>query len=181
MTRTYGSLMAGMAVAVAVVVGMSRPSDPRPSVDSPGGAKMQVGESEDLPDHPPRKLPRPAADAPRSRLGGLPAPVESPYLAGSAENEDWIEERTAELDDLAWFEDAESLGKIQAELLNPLAEIRAAALAAIVSFGSRDSIPILEAVAGRSRDSLEQKALGDAIEHLKLPTVIEELERPSAD
>ena len=180
MKQAYGSLIAGLAVAVAVVVVLFRPSDPRPSVDSAVGAKSRVGWAETS-DHPPRKLPRPAADAPRSRLAGLPAPVESPYLAGSAENEDWIEARTAELDDLAWFEDAESLGKIQAELLNPLPEIRAAALAAIVSFGSRDSIPILEAVAGRTRDSLEQKALGDAIEHLKLPTVIEELERPSAD
>ena len=181
MKQAYGSLIAGLAVAVAVVVVLFWPSDPPPGVDSAVGAKSRVGWAENLPDQPPRKLPRPAADAPRSRLAGLPAPVESPYLAGSAENEDWIEARTAELDDLAWFEDAESLGKIQAELLNPLPEIRAAALAAIVSFGSRDSIPILEAVAGRTRDSLEQKALGDAIEHLKLPTVIEELERPAAD
>jgi hypothetical protein len=119
---------------------------------------------------------RPPADAPRSRLADLLPPVESPFLAGSSENDGWIEARAAELDDLAWFDDAESLAKIQAELQNPLPEIRAAALAAIVGFGSRESIPILEAVAGRARDPFEQKALGEAIDYLQLPTAIEQLE-----
>jgi HEAT repeat protein len=176
MTRTHGSLIAGLAAAVAVWVVISRPPDPPPSEGATLGANARPRAAADSPDPHPRKLLRPPANAPRSRLADLPPPVESPFLAGSLKNDGWIETRTAELDDLAWFEDAESLAKIQAELQNPLPEIRAAALAAIVAFGDRESIPILEAVAGRTRDPLEQKALGEAIDYLKLPTLIEQLE-----
>jgi hypothetical protein len=109
-------------------------------------------------------------------LPELPPPVDSPYPPAAAESEEWIAGRVAELDRLAWFDDSESLHKILSELRNPLPEIRAAALAATLAFSSRESIPYLEAIARETRDPQEQKALTDAIEHLKLPTLIEELE-----
>ncbi|MEX1116924.1 MAG: hypothetical protein WEB53_16880 [Akkermansiaceae bacterium] len=175
MTRTHGSLIAVLAAAVAVWVVLSRPPDP-PPVEGASRGNARPRAAADLSDSQSRKMLRPPAGAPRSRLADLPPPVESPFLAGSPENDGWVEGRAAELDDLAWFDDAESLAKIQAELQNPLPEIRAAALAAIVASGSRESVPILEAVAGRARDPLEQKALGEAIDYLQLPTAIEQLE-----
>ena len=118
----------------------------------------------------PRRPPSPELE----KLPDLPAPIVSPHPTGDAANQEWIEKRTDELDDLAWFDDPESLGKILTELRNPLPEIRAAALKATRDFGSRDAIPYLEAISLDSADPLEQKAIHDLIEHLKIPTLIEE-------
>ena len=108
------------------------------------------------------------------KLPELPAPIVSPNPPGSAADQEWIEKRIDELDDLAWFDDRESLGKILTELRNPLPEIRAAALKATRDFGSRDAIPYLEAISQDSADPLEKKAIEDLIEHLKIPTLLEE-------
>ncbi len=118
----------------------------------------------------PRRPPSPALQ----KLSSLPDPIVSPNPPGSTANQEWIENRIDELDDLAWFDDPESLGKILTELRNPLPEIRAAALGATRDFGSRDAIPYLEALSRDSTDQLEQKALQELIEHLKLPTLLEE-------
>ncbi|MEO5914699.1 MAG: HEAT repeat domain-containing protein [Luteolibacter sp.] len=107
-------------------------------------------------------------------LPALPAPVEPPYPPGSPDNREWIDNCITRLDDLAWRDDPESLAKILAELRNPLPEIRAAALKATRAFGSRDAIPYLEAISRDTTDPLQQKALSDLIEHLNLPTVLEQ-------
>lgn len=106
----------------------------------------------------------------------IPAPSELPNPHSSPDNQDWIEKRITELDELAWRDDSESLGKILAELQNSVPEIRAAALAATRAFGSRDAIPYLDELSRDSKDPLEQKALTDLIEHLKLPTLLEQSE-----
>ena len=108
------------------------------------------------------------------KLPELPAPIVSPHSTGSDEDQEWIAKRIDELDALTWFDDFESLGKILTELRNPLPEIRAAALDATRDFGSRDAIPYLEAISSDSKEPLEQKAIQDLIEFLKLPTLLEE-------
>ena len=103
----------------------------------------------------------------------LPAPITSPHPPESPENQEWIAKRITELEALAWFEDSGSLGKIVAELRNPQPEIRAAALEATREFGSRDAIPYLEAISRTADDLLEQRAIADLVEFLKLPTLLE--------
>ncbi len=125
-------------------------------------------------------MPRRNAAAPSlSRLPDLPPAIQSPHPIGSPENQDWITKRIDELAALAWEDDPESLGKILAELRNPLPEIRTAALEAIRNFDSRDAIPYLEAIARDTADPLEQKNLTDTVERLRLPTLVEHLDSPS--
>ena len=107
---------------------------------------------------------------------GLPEPARSPHSPGSVADSEWIAARIAAISDLAWFDDTSSLQKILSELRSPLPQIRAAALDATRAFGSRDAIPYLVNRAAETGDLVEQKALIDLIEHLKLPTVIEQLE-----
>ena len=101
-----------------------------------------------------------------------------PYPADSPEYQDWITTRIANLNALAWYDDADSLHRILAELSNPLPEIRAAALTATIAFGSRDAIPRLEQLAAQSGDPKQQQALTDAIAYLKQPTLLEKLDPP---
>jgi hypothetical protein len=111
-----------------------------------------------------------------TKLPEIPAPILSPHLVGTAENQKWIDERKEQLSDLSWFDDSDSLSKILAELQNPLSEIRAAALSAVRDFGSRDAVPYLQEIAAKTTDSTELKSLEKMIEHLNLPTVIEHIE-----
>lgn len=159
-----------------IIVMVSRDAESPPAAGQP--IVRQASEKPaPAPEAPASKSPRrPAATTPGG-LPELPKPVESPYPPGAAGSEEWIDSRTAELDRLAWFDDTESLHKILAELRNPLPEIRAAALAATLAYSSRESIPYLEMIARETREPQEQKALTDAVEHLKLPTMVEELER----
>jgi hypothetical protein len=107
---------------------------------------------------------------------GLPAPVPSPHPPGSLADGDWTSARIVAIHELGCFDDAASLQKILAELRNPLPQIRAAALDATRAFGSRDAIPHLAVRAAETGEPLEQMELLDLIEHLKLPTVVEQLD-----
>lgn len=120
----------------------------------------------------PRDLPVPQVSL--EMLPDLPAPILSSNPPDSTAHQEWIEKRIDELADLAWFEDQDSLAKILTELRNPLPEIRAAALGATRDFGSRDAIPYLEAFSRDSQDPLEQKAIRELIEHLNIPTFLEQ-------
>ena len=130
--------------------------------------------------------PDPPQFTPSRRLPGtlkqhppeLPAPVPPPYPADSPQHQDWIATRIADLNALAWYDDADSLHRILAELYNPLQEIQAAALTATIAFGSRDAIPCLEQLAAQSRDPKQQLALTDAIAYLRQPTLLEKLDPP---
>lgn len=114
-------------------------------------------------------------------LQELPEPARSPHSPGSVADSGWIATRIAAINDLAWFDDTSSLQKILTELRSPLPQIRAAALDATRAFGSRDAIPYLVNRAAETGDLLEQNALTDLIEHLKLPTVIEQLEEENEE
>lgn len=108
-------------------------------------------------------------------------PVPSPYSPGSTEDTEWTNARITAIHDLEWFDDAESLRKILAELRSPISEIRIAALDATRAFGSREAIPYLTTLAVETGDPLEQRALTDLIEYLKLPTLIEQLDQKSEE
>ncbi len=106
----------------------------------------------------------------------LPAPVVSPHSQGSAENQEWAEQRITELQELEWFDDFASLGKILAELRNPDPEIRKAALQAVKNSGSRDAIPYLVKAASEAREPEEPQEIRKVIEYLELPSAAEETE-----
>lgn len=115
--------------------------------------------------------------APRGpRQPDLPPREDSTHTVGSPEEQEWIARRVRELDALSWNDDVESLRKILAELTQPVPEIRAAALKATREFGSPDAIPYLEAAARQTTDALEQKAINETIEHLRIPPLVEHLD-----
>ncbi len=89
----------------------------------------------------------------------------------------FVETRVGELQDLAMQDDPDSLRQILSELANPNAQIRKAAIDAAVQFGSRDAIPDLANAADRTTDPEEKKALQDAIDYLKLPSLTEVLQQ----
>ena len=127
---------------------------------------------------------RPAVTPPHSLSGmqrKLPEPTKSPHSPGSAEDTEWTSAHIAAIHELEWFDDTESLRKILAELRSPIAEIRTAALDATRAFGSREAIPHLATRAAETGDPLEQKALNELIEYLKLPTVVEQLDQESEE
>lgn len=156
-----GTTLAAVGVFLTHQAGEAPPRSHSEPVTSPHKTKTTVTG---------RQVSRPAARQ------GLPAPVASPHPPGSPADGDWTTARIAAIHELEWFDDAASLQKILAELRNPLPQIRAAALEATRAFGSRDAIPHLTTCAAETGDLLEQKALMDLIEHLKLPTVVEELD-----
>jgi hypothetical protein len=173
--KFQGILLGGLAILAIAVVLFSRTPSTTPAPASPQKLRTaQRNVNEVDPEN--RSLSRRRADVRFESFPEIPAPISSPHLAGTSENQQWIDERKENLNDLSWFDDAESLSKILAELQNPLPEIRTAALTAVRDFGSRDAVPYLEAAAIKTADPMEKKSLEELIEHLKLPTVIEHLE-----
>lgn len=172
MNRTHATWLAGvLALAIAIVLVPRKP--PAPAVVNPAHELPTVQNSGSRPAEnrgtpPPR---RPSSTT-RKILSELPKPADVPE-----ENAPWIADRISELDRLSWFNDAESLRTILSEMRSSSPEIRAAALSATKAFSSRDSIPYLEALAAETRDPKEQKDITDAIEYLKLPTLVEELDK----
>jgi HEAT repeats len=163
MTRARGTLLAAtLLLALASVLVLRRPVDkekPQLSETRHPQAEQRVSKT---------RRP-PTGDV----LPDLPPPAEPPNPPGSPDNAGWTADRLAELEKLAWFDDAGSLEKILAELRSPLPEIRAAALAATRAFGSRDAVPYLEQIANGTSDPEERKAVADAISYLNLPTFLE--------
>ena len=104
----------------------------------------------------------------------LPKAHVSPHAEESDEHREWIDEQVEELRDLAWFfDEPDILRKVMAELRSPEPELREAAREAVINLSSRDAIPYLERAAALADAPEEQKALIDAAEYLKLPTVLE--------
>lgn len=84
-----------------------------------------------------------------------------------------ILERIATLEILGARDDSESLQQILVELKNANREVRRAALAATIQFGSRDAIPSLKEIAAQTEDAREKVEILDAIEFLELPPLSE--------
>ena len=176
MKRSNVTLLAGAALMGAAIVMIPR------KAASPVGADHLTGTTSSqqtarLPDDRSSKTPRLRTVANRQNLPELPLPVESPYSPGASENEQWIADRTAELDRLSALDDSASLKEILGELRNPLPEIQRAAMSAVRAYSSRESIPYLDQIRRETRDSADQQNLTETIEYLKLPTLVETLER----
>lgn len=167
------TLLAGAAVLAVALFALSRQG---------AGPKTAAGHSTSAQDSKEvaTSLPTPSGSRaslakPRS-LPGLPKPVEPPHVGDDAQSQTWIEARSEELDQLSSRDDSDSLNTILSELGNSEPTIRQAALAAIRSFGSRDAIPWLEKYVAATSDTAEKKALEEAVEYLRLPTMLEHLE-----
>ena len=153
-----------LLLAIAIVLSLSGPRAASPAREA---ARAVPAES--------KRASREATTVPE-----LPAPVVSPHPTGTAEHRDWMQNRGEELMNLSWMDDRASLDAILAELSNPDAEIRRAALAATLNFGSRDAIPRLQSAALAADDPREKLELENAAEHLKLPTLREVLAKRKA-
>jgi hypothetical protein len=93
---------------------------------------------------------------------GLPvSSVEEPET-----HEDYVVRRVSELMDLAMTDDRSSLASILTELSNSDAQIRSAAVTAVVQFKSPDAVPALREVYTHTEDSREKIRLIRAIEFL---------------
>jgi hypothetical protein len=110
-----------------------------------------------------------AEPAPSPSGGGMPLPRPTGPVADARSTAAQV----AALEDLAWEDDADSLKAILAELASPQAEVRAAALAATRSFGSRDAVPTLREISARTKDSAERRALEETADYLELPSLSE--------
>lgn len=103
-------------------------------------------------------------------------PVSNPGVADNSaatENENYVANRIAELEDLAMTDEASSLATIESELDSREPRIQEAAVAATIQFGSRDAIPALRAAYERLDDPGQKVNLQKAIDFLELPTLSE--------
>ncbi len=167
-------LTAGAAIivlAISLILWKSRPTaeitgHPEAEIAAPAGG-------------PPRRDAERAKTSSQPRLAdlpGLPAPERPPHPAGSAENQAWTQSRIDSLDALARETDLASLHHILAELRSPLPEIRAAALGATRDFDDPAAIPYLRAISRDTVDPLEVQAIGELIETLTLPALIDSID-----
>jgi hypothetical protein len=81
--------------------------------------------------------------------------------------DEYVTGRVAELLDLAMTDDPASLSAILAELNNPHAEIREAAVVAAVEFKSTEAVPALMDAYNRTAEPEEKLSLRKAIDFLK--------------
>ena len=159
-----------LAIGILVQQKSSPGAEPSPAAERPHVAGKSASAAEARSSNPPRETPAPGI----RDLPGLPPPALSPHPTESAEQREWIDRKTSELDDLAWYDDFESLRKILSELRSSHPEIRTSALAATRAFGSREAIPYLEAISRDTADATERQAIRDLIDHLNKPTALEQ-------
>ena len=88
----------------------------------------------------------------------------------AAEYDDYVNQRTVELEDLSMTVDAGSLITIESELDSRDPRIQAAAVSAAIQFGSRDVIPALQDASGHTDDPVQKLNIVKAIQFLELPT-----------
>jgi hypothetical protein len=171
MNRIHGKWLAGAAALIAAVALV-----PHKATKSAGKIPLTSQKVATTAAHTPGENSPPPSRRPltpsRRILSELPKPIEFPEESGPL-----VDARIAELDRLSWFNDPESMLTILSEMRSSLPEIRAAALSSIKAFSSRDSIPYLEAITAETRDPKQKEDLSEAIEYLRLPTLVEELDR----
>jgi hypothetical protein len=85
------------------------------------------------------------------------------------QHEAQVNERIAELQDLAMNNDPASLNTILSALGDSDAPVRKTAVEAAVQFGSRDAIPALQDAAAQTEDPQEKIDVLKAVEFLKIP------------
>jgi len=88
----------------------------------------------------------------------------------AANYEDYVNRRIAKLEDLGMTGDAGALVTIESELDSRDPRIQAAAVSAIIQFGSRAAIPALREAYGHTDDPAQKLRVQQAIEFLALPS-----------
>jgi hypothetical protein len=165
----------GLLVVVALVVLRPRTEPALPQVADESAAPAQTNPVLPAAAVQPAPVSTQASVTPGSDAsvvsGGVSNVVETP----ERQHEAYVERRIGELADLSAEDDSASLETILSELGNADARIRKAAVDAAVQFGSRDAIPELQEAMERTADAEEKKALAEAIEFLKLPSLTEVL------
>ena len=114
-------------------------------------------------------------------MDGLAAPgAASPDGQGGADaveerHRAAIEARIEQLGELSRQKDSASVEAILLDIRSPDKEIREAALDALMQSGNRDTIPRLADLAQQTDDPEQKRAIEEAAEFLKLPTITEVL------
>jgi hypothetical protein len=123
-----------------------------------------------------RRVPVIAGAMDATDVPGDPGPGET---EGSAEarQRTYVENRVAQLMELASQDDPASINIVLSELTNRDPEVRKAALNATLQVRSREAIPRLLEAAEQTDDPREKAAIADAIEFLKLPTLGEVMDQ----
>jgi HEAT repeat protein len=103
-----------------------------------------------------------------------PSPISQSPTDGAtpADHEAMVNERIAELNQLASSNDPHSLDAIISDFSNHDPAIRMAAVSAAIDFGSRDAIPALQNALGWTDDIKEKLEIQRAIDFLQLPSVL---------
>ncbi len=162
--RLILTVMVSAAAVLAMTIAVSIALRPNPSPPDPaaGNASASVPATRD----------NPAAPA----AGVSPGFAIQPALAtNDIDHVRFVRQRVAELNALAMKSDTTSRDIILSELQNPDKAIREGALEATIQFGDRSVLPRLQEVADQTEDADEKKALLDAIDYLKLPSLTEYL------
>jgi len=165
----WGGFLAG--VVVLFRQGGGQPEEVPPafpaSETNPGGADAHALQ---------RGLPAAAGAVDATSVATDPKPGEA---EGSAEARQraYVENRVAELMELASQDEPASLDIILSELANRDPEIRKAALEATLQVRNREAIPRLMEAAEQTDDPHEKAAIADAVEFLKLPTLGEVMDQ----
>jgi hypothetical protein len=102
-------------------------------------------------------------------------------LQPATNHEEYVEQRSAQLMELAMNDDQGSLNAILSEMTNSDSALRKAALRAAVEFDDRGVIPRLRQIASETEDPGEKKAILDAVNYLSLPTLTEYLQQHPAN
>jgi hypothetical protein len=165
-------VIASSAILLALLYlfppGMHRPADAAPApADAAEKADSQT------PDAPVDKASPPVNAPVRATIPGQNALDSNPVDAArtAQQHEARVNERIAQLQDLAMNNDPGSLNTILSALGDPDAPVRKAAVEAAIQFGSQDAIPALQDAAAQTEDPQEKIDLLKAVEFLKIPPI----------
>lgn len=158
-----GLLVAGLPFVVRPkptgLVSATMPVIPAVKAPAPGAGSSGQQVSKPLPATPENNLPDPHITI-----------ATGPDIPPPAKYEDYVNRRTAELEDLGMAGDASALFTIESELDSRDPRIQKAAVSAAIQFGSRDAIPALRQAYDHTDDPAQKLNLQKAIEFLELPS-----------
>lgn len=161
-------ILAGLVAVLLPFVSRSKhsaPDGPKAPAAVAGNAPAS-GAGRAGPGEPGPSSAAPVDDQPDSRITLDAGAASSP----ASSYEDYVNQRTAELEDLGMTGDTNALITIESELEDRDPRIQAAAVSAAIQFGSRAAIPALQEAYGHTDDPAQKLRLQQAVEFLELPT-----------
>ena len=154
---------------LGIAVWISKISPPQPAVPL---AVPMTASSNSVSDQPAMGPIPMAPVVPANAPGGTP--TNAPVLS-TAEHEEWVNKRSAELNELAMEPGPEAHQQIVDELKNPDKAIRLVALEALEQANDRSVVPQMQQIAEQTDDPGEKQAILDAIDFINLPSLTEYL------